>query len=59
MEVGIIAMVFGLIMLGIIKLYAMSKKDPPRPLFWLAVVVIVAISLYLTATHGCNPEPFA
>jgi uncharacterized membrane protein len=59
MEVGIFAMAFGLVMLGVIKLYAMGKKDAPKPLFWLVVGVIAVISIYLVMTRGCTPEKFA
>jgi hypothetical protein len=58
MEVGIVAIVFGLAMLGIIKLYEMCKRDVPRPFFWLVLIVIAAISLYLASTRGCTPEKF-
>jgi hypothetical protein len=58
MGVGIAAVIFGIVMLEILKLYEMSKKDPPRPLVWLVVADIVAVSLYLTANYGRMPQRF-
>ena len=57
MGIGLIAVVVGIAMLGILKLYERIKKDVPRPIFWFILAVVVAISMYLAAARGCTPEP--
>ena len=57
--IGIYAMIFGLIMLGVIKLYEARKKDTPKPLLWIVVVGVLVISVFLAMTRGCAPERIA
>jgi hypothetical protein len=56
MDIGLAAIAFGIIMLGVIKVYGTLKKDLPRPFLWLMIAAILAISFYLAMTRGCTPD---
>jgi hypothetical protein len=46
MEIGIIAVIFATVGLGVVQLVEVTKKDVPKPLIWLVVAFTAAISLY-------------
>jgi hypothetical protein len=56
--IGIGAVVFGLVMLAVIKLFELRKAKPPSGLFWIMVAGILAISLMVGMTSGCPVQPF-
>jgi len=59
MIVVIGCIVLGLVGLRIIaRLFEMTKHEPPKFLYWLVLIGVAIISLLVTVTYGCHPEPF-